>query len=438
MLRMAQSKSEPDAAPNAALDAARREAARTEVDPPVASEVASASAEIVPDIYIKEKTASRRLLPAHGTERFDEGESTDPALAYLASLAPTGRRMMRMRLERVALLLTGRQSLRAIRWEKLGYEHVAAIRSLLQEQGLAPASVNAALYALRGVAKAAWNMDLMSAENYARIRNVKPVRGTRLPAGRNVASGELSALLEACSKDSSPAGTRDAALIGVLYCGGLRRAEAAGLDVEDYEYSGGALSSGALKVRGKGDKERLAYIVGGAGEALRDWLDWRGAGSFVEELERGGTPAEGTPALPRPPLPGPSLSGSATGHSTTDRSTTGRSTTDRSTTDRSSPLFCPIRKNGAIVARRMTDQAIYLILQKRALEARVLHFSPHDLRRTFVGDLLDRDVDIVTVQQMAGHANVSTTARYDRRGERAKAKAADKLHLPYRKRSLTL
>lgn len=168
-------------------------------------------------------------------------------------------------------------------------------------------------------------------------------------------------------------GIRDAALISVAYACGLRRAEIVALQLGDYDPA-----AGTLLVKGKGNKERSLPVANGAAAALGDWIAIRGDD------------------------PGPLFMG--TGN----------------------------RQRGG----RLTTQAIYNMLQARAEAAGVQGLSPHDFRRTFIGDLLDKGADISTVAKLAGHASVTTTARYDRRDDKAKRAAVDLLHVPYTRRVL--
>jgi len=95
------------------------------------------------------------------------------------------------------------------------------------------------------------------------------------------------------------------------------------------------------------------------------------------------------------------------------------------------PLFCAVRKGGAPkTGAPLAESGIAWILSRLARLAEIAHVSPHDIRRTFVGDLLDAGADLAIVQRLAGYAQVSTTQRYDRRGERAAAKAAALLSVP--------
>lgn len=311
-----------------------------------------------------------QTLPPLTLPRGAQPSSPGPACLYLASLAPTGRRSMAARLRRVATLF-GAPTIEEVPWEALRYAHVVAILVRLAEDGLAPASINATLAALRGVMNAAWSLSLLDVEDLERIRRVKGARGSSLPRGRAVAGAELAALLAACDRDSSPAGARDAAMIALLYTAGLRREELASLDLADL-----SLAAASLTIRhAKGRKQRLLPLASAAIASLVPWLAVRGT--------------------------------------------------------RSGGLFLPVNKGGRIYGARFAAQAVYRALAKRAEQAGLAEpLSPHDLRRTFVGDLLDAGADIATVQQLAGHASVSTTARYDRRGEATKRRAVELLSLP--------
>jgi len=84
--------------------------------------------------------------------------------------------------------------------------------------------------------------------------------------------------------------------------------------------------------------------------------------------------------------------------------------------------------------RRLSDQSVLGIVRRLARHANIPRSSPHDARRTFIGDMLDLGVDISAVQQLAGHAQVKTTARCDRRGEHVRRRAGELLHVPFSSR----
>lgn len=294
-----------------------------------------------------------------------------PVEIYLAGLSATGRRSMAQKLNVMAGIL-GYHDARSVMWSKLRFDQVVAIRSSLTDGGLAPATINATLAAIRGVAKAAWSLDLLTGDDYNRIAAVKGLRASRLPSGRALTIGEVTALFDACYDDKTAAGRRDAAILALMLGAGLRRAECAALALSDYSIEGRELI-----VRGKGNKQRLMPLGETAALAVCDWLhvrgDWLGA------------------------------------------------------------LLSRVGKGGIVKQDPITPQAIYLALSKRGEAGRVAHFSPHDLRKTYASGLIDLSGDISTVSRLLGHASIETTAIYDRRGEAAKRKVADGCHLPYRR-----
>jgi len=319
-------------------------------------------------------------LPGAGLPR-DE----NPVLTYLAKLSPGSRRTMRASLETIARLASaGEVGALDFPWWLLRYQHAEAIRGMLAS-AYAPATANKMLSAMKGVLKSCWRLGLMTADERDRASDVEPVRGTRLPPGRSIARGELRSLFEACAQEANDPkmrarGVRDAAILALLYVGGLRRTELASLRLSDYDPE-----ERTVRIRGKGNKERQVYAEGGADLLLSARLELRGEGELEE------------------------------------------------------PLFLPVRKDGRVQhldpygekKASLSDQAVYKMVKRRHKEAKIKEVSPHDFRKTFVGDLLDAIGDLSTVQKLAGHSDPATTARYDRRGERAMREAASHLHVPH-------
>jgi len=180
-----------------------------------------------------------------------------------------------------------------------------------------------------------------------------PKREQKIPAHLEV--DEMTKLLETPDR-STPLGRRDRAILELFYASGLRLSELVGLDLEDVNLAGRV-----VRVLGKGGKERIVPFNRAAGEAVRAWL----------------TDREGLEARP--------VGGRRARHA----------------------LFLNYR--GGRLSTRSVDRLV-----RRHVAACSARFgiSPHAIRHSFATHLLERGADLRAIQELLGHARLSTTQRY--------------------------
>lgn len=309
--------------------------------------------------------------------RHEQRRYVNPAVAYLQTLTSHNSRVTMASKLNVVARMTNAEDLTKCDWSTLTAEAVLSIMTSLEASGHGSSTVNSYLSALKGVAKASWLSGQMDHEIYLRIKAVKQRRFHRLPTGRSLSYSETSELVSSCD-GTSAAGARDRAILLLMVGCGLRRGEVPNLQLEALN-----LVAGSLTLVGKGDKERRVFLPEPVVEALSTWIrDFRGfePGLIFGRIYKNGRISMTTPLNPR--------------------------------------------SVGDILARHMKN-----VDSPTDHSGNKIKTTSHDLRRTFATRLLDDNVDIVTVKNMMGHASVTTTAQYDRRGENAQKEAARRVRI---------
>ena len=234
--------------------------------------------------------------------------------------------------------------------ETAGANDVAAWLEALERQGLAASTAALKTSALRQFYQFLYTEGYRADNPTAAIERPK----TRRPLPKVLTREEVGALFKAAEEIEGPKGLRLTAMLEILYAGGLRVSELVGLPLS-------AMRKGErlLVIRGKGDKERLAPLTELALAAVEAYLDVRSI--FL---------AEGT----------------------------------------SSPWLFPSRgKTGHVTAARFAQMLKDLAVSAGVTPSKV---SPHVLRHAFATHLLDGGADLRSVQQMLGHADITTTQIY--------------------------
>ena len=247
-----------------------------------------------------------------------------------------------------------------VAWVDLAPHDVRAYAARSHAQGLNPRSIQRRLSGLRSF------MNYLVRENLLRQNPAVDISAPRVR--RNLPNTldieQMGRLLKMPGDD--PVGTRDRAMLELLYSSGLRLAELVDLDPADVD-----LDDGVVRVTGKGRKDRLVPVGRHANRAVRDWIRVRGELANVEERA----------------------------------------------------LFVGVR--GRRISPRSVQQRVRYWAQRAGIPQRVY---PHLFRHSFATHLLESSGDLRGVQELLGHADISTTQVYTHLDFQHLAQIYDKAH----------
>ena len=309
--------------------------------------------------------------PNFGAMTADQNLIENPALMYLATLgSKDSYRCMKSKLNKFARFF-GYQGLVDCDWKSMQPNHITIFLTA-QSWGSAR-TYNCYLSAIKSVALNAWRNKQIDLDQFQRIKSLKQRRIFRAPSGRAISPEESSSLIRSLNSLRT---IRNRAIFFLMLGCGLRRAEVCDLKLKQV-----SIKNKSAKIIGKGNKERTIYFPTAVLEVLKNWLDARSLNK--EEIDAGFV--------------------------------FGR-------IDNRQRLHLDIPLDPSSITRIVEK----LVSETDNLEGRL---TPHDLRRTFATRLISKNVDIVEVQKLMGHASVATTGNYVRKDEENLRKAAEKAEL---------
>jgi integrase/recombinase XerC len=260
------------------------------------------------------------------------------------------------------------------------YANVRGFLADLTKRGNTRSSAARKLAAIRTFARYLRREGLLDGDPAALVGT--PRREQRLPA--HLGEAEMTTLLE-MPNVSQPLGRRDRAILELFYASGLRLSELVGLDIGDVNLGGRM-----VRVLGKGGKERIVPFNRSTEAALRAWL--RDRETFV---------AEDAPSSGSQPFRLPREQRVASREPRRD------ARKPRVMRQTRAPLF--LNYQGGRLSTRSVDR---LVRKYVAACSTRFGISPHALRHSFATHLLERGADLRAIQELLGHARLSTTQRY--------------------------